>query len=604
MKSGIKFGLILSIFCFTISIQAQNEDASSTAATKKSPTVKSSKTQGTQNKNQPSVKPSAKKTNAEAKNTISAKRPKITTGDIEVRADRENSIVTISRLENGIETEIATKIINNAGEIISFLSLDAGEYIVKIRKRGFFDDKKNVVLKAGKNTPLSFSLKPSAGNLNVSTNVDDAKIEIKNIGNFSGEFADLVPAPQTYEISVSADGYEPVTLPVSVNPGQEMPVKVTLKLSAPEKLLQLARNDFQLGKYRETLANSRLVLEQNADEPQANLLMGYAYFYSGHTRESRFYLARALALQAEIEIPVSLYQKEKKSEPLTEGVLKINRSTLNFVPTKNPDLNISFASTSVIDLQFVQNSLKGDSSNIDSIQLKVNLAAGKKTEKKTIQIFPRQAVAGAALPGKNINAVCGQCAGGVCRCQEEIRSLYEFLLNWKTGTFPRSLISFSSVVAPSANLVRFNFHNISLSIPENWQKASENDNAVWFSPAGGSIHTQRGTTQFGYAVSVGILPIKNNDLRLESENFYRTILSGNAYLDQQSSPKEIFIGGRKAVKAIFSGFEAERAEEEFVQIFTGFTGEGNLYYILTVSSFNKRREYRQTFNSIVNSVRF
>ena len=68
------------------------------------------------------------------------------------------------------------------------------------------------------------------------------------------------------------------------------------------------------------MTDCRLILERNADEPRANLLMGYTYFYTERPRESRFFPARAVSLQTEVEVSVKIYRKEKISEILTAGV--------------------------------------------------------------------------------------------------------------------------------------------------------------------------------------------------------------------------------------------------------------------------------------------
>ena len=604
IKVSFAIWFLLIISFLNVTVQGQDEEG--TSKPKKDKTNNTSKNPRTGKeiiKTRP--RPNPGNFPKAQKSERSPKIPKITTATFEVSSDQENSLITLSRVEDADEVLITSKTVNNVNSAVAFSSLDPGRYIVKISKRGFFDDEKNVVLKAGKNNPLNFSLKPSAGLLIITSETENAEIAIKNVGNFSGEFSDLVPAPQTYEISMSAEGHEPVERSVVVMPGQKTSINIDLKMIATGKLLQNARGNFQLARYGETLAVVRTILGQNADDPQANLLMGYAYFYSGHSRESRFYLSRALALQTEVEIPVKLFQKEKNTEILIDGILKLNRNVSNFISVKRPELNFSFVPASVSDLQFSQNKNpnKNDSLKPAFIEVKANFTGVKKSEKKTIRIYPRQAFSRVTTPGKAEVAACTVCADGVCSCQEEIGSVYELLLNWKSGTFPRPTNLYSGVMPSSGNFTRTSFRNISLSVPEDWQRLSENDNSVWFSPRGGFANIQN-KNSFGYAVSLGVIPINNNDLKSESENFYRIILSGNNYLGQQGLPGEVFFGSRKGFKAVFAGFSAESGEEESVQIYTCFTGEGNLFYVLTVTPFNKKQEYRKIFNLIINSVRF
>jgi hypothetical protein len=175
-------------------------------------------------------------------------------------------------------------------------------------------------------------------------------------------------------------------------------------------------------------------------------------------------------------------------------------------------------------------------------------------------------------------------------------------LNWKSGSFPRGTNVSSLVAPPSSEFTRFDGHGFSLNLPDNWSKTTQTDNPIWFAPTGGFFGSQN-RIQYVYALSAGVLPISANDLRSESERFYQSILPANSYLEQQSEPKEIFISGRKGLTANFVGFNAEIGEEEFVQIYTTFTREGNLFFILTVTPFEKRQVYRRTFRSILNSVK-
>ena len=178
------------------------------------------------------------------------------------------------------------------------------------------------------------------------------------------------------------------------------------------------------------------------------------------------------------------------------------------------------------------------------------------------------------------------------------------LLNWKIGSYPRQSNVFSTVNPPSPNLTRFDGQNFSLNLPDNWLLVSQTTTEIWFAPNGGYFNRQN-RNQYGYAVSVGIVPIAVNDLSTESEKFYRSIISANDYLEeQQSSPKTTFMSGRKASVASFAGFNIETGQEEFIKIHTSFTRDGNLFYVLTVIPFEKRREYQRAFDAILSSIKF
>ena len=604
---------LLLVFSFSaLSASGQDEDAKSPKSSPKKPSSTAPKT----NKIQPTTKSVPKTVNApkkvspnksvlSTKPTSSSKKEKNTTATLELTVNESGSSIEINRLEKGAAINVESATGADSGDTLLFESLQPGDYLVKVRKNGFYEQQLKVTLKAGKTAGLNAVLKPSTGFLTVVSNVEDKVIEIKGFGSFVEKVENLAVAPQQYEISISADGYEPVTRRVDVRLGQTTIVDGNLKLIEREKLLQIAKRDYQNGLYKETIANCRLILEQKDDDALANLLIGYAYFYTNRPRESRFYLARALGLQMEAEIPVKIYQKEKNSETLTDGVLKINRNNLSFYSAKRPELNFNISPSSISKLEINQdkNNSNSASSKPDSVEIRASVSSGKKTEKKILRLYPRQAFARVIAQNKAEIATCTNCSNVGCLCQTEIRAVYELLLNWKSGSFPRGTNASSSVAPPSAGFTRFDGQGFSLSLPDNWLKTTQTDNPMWFAPTGGFFSSQN-RVQYVYALNAGVLPITANDLRSESERFYQSILSANGYLEQQSEPKEIFISGRKGLTASFVGFNAEIGEEEFVQIYTTFTREGNLFFILTVTPFEKRQEYRRTFRSILNSVNF
>jgi hypothetical protein len=149
--------------------------------------------------------------------------------------------------------------------------------------------------------------------------------------------------------------------------------------------------------------------------------------------------------------------------------------------------------------------------------------------------------------------------------------------------------------------VLYDSKNFFVEVPENWKKVSEANDSAWFAPEGGFFKRQN-RTQFRVAVNFNAVPISKNDLRSESEKFYQAILATNRYLEQKGVTKEVFISGNKALAASFVGFNAEDQEEELVHIYTAFTKDGNLFYLLTVTPFEQRRQYKQTLNLILNSI--
>lgn len=610
MKRILSVFLILSASAILVSAQgenAANKETPSKSPIKSSPAPTKTKKAVAPVQNAPKKSSVSSSRDARALPTVRKQPTKSAQATLTITTNPPESEISLSNA-NGSVLEQESVLTDTSGTLV-IDSLPLGKYTLIVRKAGYRDEQRQISLTGKRANSVSVTLAPTTGVLAVAPDVENAVIDIEGIGEFYNRVERVTLNPGIYRVRVEKDGYEPEMREVSIRIGETSRLGVALKPIALEKLLQNAETFFQAGNYKETLSACRLILEQNDAEPRANLLMGYGYFYSKRPRESRFYLARAPSLQTDVELPVKIYQKEKNSEILTDGILKINRNNLSFSSDKKPELNFAVAPAAVSSLEIKQE--KKGASQIaspkpDSIELKAVVQNAKKTEKKTLRFYPRQAFARVAAQNKAEIAGCAECADGKCVCQTEIQAVYELMLNWKTGSYPRRVDAFSGVAPPSPNFTRFEAQNFSLNVPSNWQKVSQTNNDVWFAPEGGFSRNQTGTrTQYGYAVNVGVLPISANDLRAETESFYRALLSGdNGYLEQQSPAKETYVSGKKALVSTFAGFGIETGEEEFVQIYTSFTKEGNLFYVLTITPFAKRQEYRQVFRPILNSMNF
>lgn len=585
-----------------IVIDAQGEDGKNKTTPPKTPSVPAKPKKSTA----PVQKNIPKKQGKLKVKPVYPKTEKFVSASIQVTVNQGGTSVELDQIQAGIESNVDSSIIDNAGETILYSPLKPGNYVIRVRKNGFYEESKSVNLKGGKPVSVNIDLKPSAGFITITGDTEGTEVEVKGVGIFTGKIEELVLAPQKYEVMVTKDGFETSTQIADIRLGQTTIVSITLQPVSFAKLLQNAENDFLANRYKEVISNCRLILNQNPDEPRANLLMGYSYFYTERPRESRFYLTRVLSLRNEVEFAVKIYQKEKNSETLTDGVLKINRTKLSFSSAKRPELNFTIAPSSNIKLEINQDG--NNSNNIsslkpDSIEMKGLVDNGKKIEKKNIRLFPRQAFARVVAQNKAEIASCTGCNNGGCLCQKEIQAIYELLLNWKSGSYPRQIDAFSSVTSPSSNFTQFDSQSFSLEVPDNWQMVDQSNSQIWFAPNGGYSRRNQNTNQYAYAVNIGLRPIKTNDLFDESRIFYMELLSGNNYLEQQNMPKEIIISGRKGLASNFAGFSVETGTEESVQIYTTFTSKGNFFWMIMVTPFNEQQKYKSVFRHILDSVR-
>jgi tetratricopeptide (TPR) repeat protein len=417
-----------------------------------------------------------------------SRRPQPKESTLDVSVNEGQTLIEIFSPQSGTEINISSSVTDGPDQTISFNPLDAGEYIVKISKSGYSTETKRVSLTRGKSSQVSLTLHAANGWLTVNSDADDAQIEINGIGTYAGKIENLPLSPRIYQISAVRDGYEPVSAVADIHVGQTTLVSLAFKPVSAEKLLSAAVSDFSSGRYEEAISNCRLSLEQNRDSGPANLLMGLSYFRSDRTRESRFYLARAMSLDQTVELPVKIYQKEKNSEILVGGTLKVSSSELNFSADQKADLSFRLKPGDLSRLELKPEKLR---TKPDAIELKGNFSKGNRSERQTVLLYPQQAFARALNAGRAEIAACLGCSTATCGCQTEIQAIYELLSNWKLGSYQQSVVVSRPPGPPSTVLTSYEDEQFSLKVPANWQTFKVADANVWFSPNGGFFWSRK-----------------------------------------------------------------------------------------------------------------
>lgn len=141
-----------------------------------------------------------------------------------------------------------------------------------------------------------------------------------------------------------------------------------------------------------------------------------------------------------------------------------------------------------------------------------------------------------------------------------------------------------------------------ISVPENWRELGSNGgSAVTYAPEGAYGDVQ-GQFVFTHGVQVGVGRASNRDLYQSSDDFVRTILQGNEYLRQQSRFQRGTVSGREGLKTTLAGESNITGETEVVEIYTTFTRNGDLFYLIAVAPNRDYRNYQRAFDQIVRSV--
>lgn len=165
----------------------------------------------------PRKQPIVKKKEIRKSSPDAPKTPQVLYASLSISVSEPESEIFLADREGNIFEDAESAFTGEGGSPLVFDEVSTGTYTLTVRKYGFFDVEKQITVKGGKINPFTIMLRPSMPFLTVSTNVDGAKIEIDNIGEFENQITDYPLAPGTYRLSVSKNGYETETREVVLN---------------------------------------------------------------------------------------------------------------------------------------------------------------------------------------------------------------------------------------------------------------------------------------------------------------------------------------------------------------------------------------------------
>ncbi len=155
-----------------------------------------------------------------------------------------------------------------------------------------------------------------------------------------------------------------------------------------------------------------------------------------------------------------------------------------------------------------------------------------------------------------------------------------------------------SIERPSSQYRTYNLNGVgSLSVPDNWQAAAEN-NVARFSPPGAT--TEQG---FLLGTEVGVASAQGDDLQSASQQFVRQLMQSNPNLRAQSNAFEsISIDERPGLRMAFNNTN-EAGQPETVVLQTTELDDGSLFYTLDVAPRGQYATYQPVFRRITGSIR-
>jgi hypothetical protein len=357
------------------------------------------------------------------------KRSEPTTAKLNIKINEPNSKVFISN-KNGDLLDDNFELSPSDGSPLVLSNLRSGKYTIIIRKDGFVEEKRDFDIKIGKPNIIAINLRPSVSYLSIVSNVEKTKIELKNLENYEtqqftslSKKVDRIQLPTgNYTITIAKEGYISQIQTLKIDrTGQEKQLIIMLKPVSIDKYLEEAERELNNRFYEKTIENSKMALKIEANNPKANLLLGLASYHKGVPGGGR-YLLKALELGEEINIPISIFQKEKGKYQLISGNLIVNKNSLEFRNSYDPKLNFTIYRNQIRKLV---NSF--DKQSIAFVKFEANgLFNGKKKNKK-ITLYSN----GSVVAATRDKIFCSNCSQTVCGCDSAIGSVYTLLFGWQ-----------------------------------------------------------------------------------------------------------------------------------------------------------------------------
>jgi hypothetical protein len=578
------------IFFFSLTILfsgfvfAQGEDA---GVKKTTTTSKKKPVQSTKQKKS-NVSTGSKTTSSKKSNKTQA--TKALFANLTISVSEPNSEVFLSNSKGNV-LERDSILIGEGNTPLVIDELSAGKYSLTVRKYGYFDETREITLTAGKPGTIFVTLRPSGVLVSITSDIPGANIEIENVAEFDSIVENLLLKPGNYRVNIYKDGYKTFAREITLNVGgKETSVEAALEPLEVEDLLNEAANVYRSRNYWETIRIIRQVLAGEPDNPRANILAGYAYYFGGKPSDGIYLLSRGVSFGGSIELPVRIFKK-KDGLMLPDGILSIDRRSLQFKCASNPSFNFNLSRDGVIELFE-----KIDNFGITHINLKAKGDFGGKNDRETILLYPMRALVRASK--KELS--CGN-------CENEEAALYEIINRWRTNDWSSLSDRFTAVMPSSLEFRTYENENFSLRAPKNWQILNQTSNIIFAAPVGAFIKIRNANNQDSYNYSRGIeasvQPNPNNlDLNRATKDYLAAMVTGNPYLTLENSSIANLSFGKVLINT-YSGISNTSQLTENVSVYTTLTPKGDLFVLVMVVPPGEKEEYQSVFRRILNSIK-
>lgn len=253
------------------------------------------------------------------------------------------------------ETNEAVDIINVPQTATSLIirTVPVGTYALTARKDGYFDESRTVEIEKGKRERVDLILRPKMAVLSVSTNLEDAEIDVGGFGVFTGGLERTFVIPGTYKITAKRRGYLSRQVSVTLeSPGREEVLKLILEPLRIDAVLDLASENLVKGNLREATELTNDVLLLNPAHARANLIYGLIRYDYGEA-DSIPYFRKAIKNGETVRFPVKILV-ESGDRKLADAEIRIDRDGITIASKQQPILNFTIKRIDIIQLAKVE----------------------------------------------------------------------------------------------------------------------------------------------------------------------------------------------------------------------------------------------------------
>jgi hypothetical protein len=141
-----------------------------------------------------------------------------------------------------------------------------------------------------------------------------------------------------------------------------------------------------------------------------------------------------------------------------------------------------------------------------------------------------------------------------------------------------------------------------LQYPNNWDGLTADEVNMIFAPKG-AYGKMDDSVVVTHGIFIGALPPQGSDLESATAAFVQEQIKSNPDFKIQRQPQKYNFGGREGIATVVAGPSPVTGVIEIDVIYTTATGDGRLFYFITIAPEDEYERYKPTFDYIINSIR-